>query len=255
MSTKARYESGILREFDDQQKFETVFANSALFFQEDFVGAGHSAGIPAATSPAAGYPWVKKIVGAAPPTVALVANAAGGQVALTLFATSEKEDAALYWNDNLALDASKKGSFEIVAALSVPPSAAGVQAVMGLQSVWTDGPDTASFYVGFGWTANGNLLIRSKDGVTTSAIAAAPTGTGVAIATDTAQHVYRVDVSDPTDVGFYVDGIRVNVKNSITFAAVGANAVLQPYASVYKPSGAGLATLTIDKIDVWGNRS
>ena len=253
MSTKARYESGILREFDDQQKFETVLANAPVFFQEDFVGAGHSAGIPAAASPAAGYPWVKKIVGAAPPTVALVANAAGGQVALTLLSNSEKEDAALYWNDNLAMDLTKKASFEFVAALSVLPSAA-VQAVMGFQSAWADGPDNGSFYIGFGWLANGNLLIRSKDGVTTSSIAAAPAG-GAAIVTDTAQHVYRVDMSDVNDVSFWVDGVRVNAVGSITFKATGSNAVLQPYASVYKASGVGVGTLTIDKIDVWGNRS
>lgn len=254
MSTKAKYESGILREFDDTQKMETVFANAAILFAEDFVGAGHGAGFPASGSPVAGYPWVKKIVGAAPPTVALVANGAGGQVALTLLANSEKEDAALYWNDNLSMDMTKKASFEIVATLSVLPNAAGVQAVMGFQSAWIDGPDNAGFYIGFGWLANGNLLIRSKDGVTTNAIAAAPIG-GSAIVTDANPHVYRVDMSDVTDVGFYVDGNRVNAKGSITFAATGANAVLQPYASVYKPSGTGLATLTVDKLDCWGNRS
>lgn len=253
MGTRARYEGGILREWDDQQQYETVFSNAPLFFQEDFIGAGHNAGVPAAGAPVAGYPWVKKIVGAAPPTVALVANAAGGQIACTLLANSEKEDAALYWNDNLSFDLTKKANFEVRAALSVPPSAAGVQMVAGFQSAWIDGPDNASFYIGFGATANGNLLLRSKDGVTTSAIAALLNGAGIAL--DTGFHVFRIDITDPTDVGFYYDGNRVNASGTIKFAATGTNAILQPYVSVYKPSGTGVATLTVDKFDVWGCRT
>lgn len=253
MGTKSRYEAGLLRFFDDQLNGETVMHGAPIFFGEDFIGAGAGAAIPAAGSPSLGFPWVKKIVGAAPPTVGVVANASGGQVACTLTSASEKQDAALYWNDNLSVDATKKAGFELRAALSVAPSAAGVQVVAGLQSAWIDGPDNASFYVGFGCTASGALLIRSKDGVTTSSIAAAPVG-GSAITLDTGFHNFRIDLSDVTDVGFYYDGVRVNTAGSIKFAATGANAILQPYASAYKPSGTGVATLTLDKIDVWSAR-
>lgn len=253
MTTRARYESGILREYDDAYQYETVFPNAPLFFAEEFIGAGHTAGIPSSGSPVAGYPWVKKIVGAAPPTVALIANTSGGVVQLALAANSEKEDAALYWNDNLAIDLTKKAGFEVRSALTVAPSAAGVQSVWGFQSAWIDGPDNGSFYIGFGATANGNLLLRSKDGVTTNAIAAAPIG-GAAITLDTNFHIFRIDLGNVNDVGFYYDGVRVNAAGSITFLATGSNAVLQPYSSVYKPSGTGLATLQIDKLDVWAAR-
>src|ERR1700694_3358749 len=106
MTTRAKYRKGIQTFFEDITG-ETVLPMAPLFFGDEFIGAGHTAGIPASGSPAAGYPWVKKIVGAAPPTVALATNASGGQVQLALTATSEKEDAVLYWNDNLAIDVTK----------------------------------------------------------------------------------------------------------------------------------------------------
>jgi hypothetical protein len=142
--------------------------------------------------------------------------------------------------------------FECRAALTVPPSAASVQAVFGLAAAWIDGPDNNVKYLEFGATANANLLVRSQDGTTQSSIAAAVAGAAVAL--DTAFHVFRIDASDVTDVGFYYDGNRVNAKGSITYAATGANAILQPYMAVYKPSGTGVATLVADKVDLWANR-
>src|ERR1700743_1733514 len=86
---------GNVRSIYDTNTAETIIRYNPIVFEDDFVGAGHTAGIPAAGSPGAGYAWVKKIVGAGPPTVAVVANGAGGIVACALTSTSEKEDAAL----------------------------------------------------------------------------------------------------------------------------------------------------------------
>ena len=140
------------------------------------------------------------------------------------------------------------------AALSVAPSAAGAQAFLGLGSAWVGGPQNLARYVGFGWSASGALLIWSKDGTgNTYSFAAAQIG-GSAITSDTAQHLFRIDWSNNADVGFYYDGNRVNAVGSVVWAATGANAVLQPWSTVYKPSGTGLATLTVDKIDVFNGR-
>jgi hypothetical protein len=251
MTTRAKYINGIQTFFEDKT-FETVMPMAPLQFADDFIGAGHSAGVPAAASPVAGYPWVKKIVGAAPPTVALVANATGGQMQLALTATSELQDAVLYWNDNLAIDVTKGTVFEARAALSVPPSAAGVQVVFGLAAAWINGPDSNVKYLEFGCTANNSLLVRSQDGTTQYSIAAANAGSAVSL--DVNFHVFRIDASDVTDVGYYYDGARVNAKGSVGYAATGANAILQPYISCYKTVSTGLATLLIDKVDLWSNR-
>src|ERR1700731_2137077 len=98
MTTRAKYRTGVETFFEDIT-METVMPLAPLLFGDEFIGAGHSAGVPASGAPVAGYPWVKKIVGAGPPTVALINNASGGQMQLALTATSEKEDAVLYWND------------------------------------------------------------------------------------------------------------------------------------------------------------
>jgi hypothetical protein len=69
-----------------------------------------------------------------------------------------------------------------------------------------------------------------------------------------AYHLFRIDATIVTDVAFYIDGIRVNAVGSISFAATGANAILQPYASVYKASGTGVGTLSLDTMTVATDR-
>jgi hypothetical protein len=247
MSTKAKYIAGI-QTFFDSASFETVTKMSPVIFYDDFLGAG-SLIIPAAGSAESGVPWTKKIVGAAPPTVAGVANAIGGQIACVLTAVNEKQDAALYWGDQKGLDVTKGLVFETRVQLSVLPSATGVQAVFGLSANWIDGPDNASQYLEFGTTANGNILIRSQDGVTQNSIA-----TGITVL-NTEWHTFRIDATDITDVKFFIDGVQVSANGAMAFAATGANAVLQPYLAMYKPSGTGLGTLTTDYVKAWMNRS
>lgn len=244
----AKLNAGNQLQFFDQVTQEVTWIASPLYFDDDFIGAGHTAGIPVAGSPTAGYPWVKKIVGAAPPTVALVSNAGGGQVACTLTSTSEKQDAALYFNDNLSLDVTKGLVWQARAQLSVLPSAAGVEAVLGLSSAWIDGPDNAAEFIRFRATANGTIVMSCYDGTTLTSAS-----TGVTVAT-TDWHNYRVDCTDVTDIKFFIDGVPYNTAKQFGFAATGASAILQPYSSVYKPSGTGVATLTIDAISAFNFR-
>lgn len=252
MSDSARVHSSInptsrLHEFYDTSTHERVQVLTGIMYRNDFLGQG-SLVIPAAGSAENGVDWVKKIVGAAPPTVAGVANGAGGQVACTLTATSEKQDAALYFGDQLNFDVTKGLIFEARVKLTVLPSAAGVQAVWGLSSAWIDGPDNASDYLEFGATANGAVLMRSQDGTTQASIAS---GTTV-LATDF--HIYRIDATDVADIKYFIDGARVSGNAAIGFAATGASAVLQPYFSAYKPSGTGVGTLALDYVKVFASR-
>ena len=253
MTTRELYRSGIQYAYDDQS-FETTNSGSGWAFTDDFVGAGHTAGIPAAGSPAAGYPWVKKIVGAAPPTVALINNASGGQIQCALAANSEAEEASLYWNDSLSLDTSKNGMIEWRTQLAVAPSAAGVQAFVGVGSAWVGGPQNLARYFGFLWTANNSLLIVSKDGAgDTYSFAAAQIG-GAAITTDTNFHYYRISWENQADLAFFVDGNRVNTVGSVIWNPGASNAIFQPWHTVYKPSGTGVATINLDKLDAFNTR-
>lgn len=247
MTTRAKYIGGVQQFFDDAFNMEVVHRMAPLWYRDDFLGAG-AAVIPAAGAAESGVDWVKKIVGAAPPTVASVANGANGQIACTLTATSEKQDALAYWNDSKAIDATKGAVFEARVQLSVLPSAAGVQAIVGLASNWIDGPDNNTCYVEFGATANGALLIRSFDGVTTKSVASGIT----LLNTDWA--VLRIDATDVTDVKFFINGVQVSATGLVNFAATGSLAVLQPHIQAYKPSGTGVGTITADYVKVWQNR-
>jgi len=252
MSDKARVaaklNTGNQYEYFDKTTFETVMIDSPVYFYDDFIGGGHTAGIPAAGSPVAGYPWVKKIVGAGPPTVALVSNAGAGQIACALTSTSEKEDAALYWNDNLSLDVTKGLIWQARAQLTVLPSLAGVEGFWGLQSVWIDGPDNAAEFIRFKVNGNGQVQMACFDGTTSTSAAA-----GVTVGT-TDWHLYKIDCTDVTDVKFFIDGAQVSTTGQFKFAATGAAAIMQPYNSVYKPSGAGVATLTLDAVSAFNFR-
>jgi hypothetical protein len=247
MTTRSRYVGNVLT-FNDDGTHERVARMAAVAFIDDFLGQGDLV-IPAAGSAVTGQPWVKKIVGTAPPTIAGVANAIGGQLACALTATSEKQDAALYWGDQKGLDVTKGLVFETRVQLSVLPSAAQVQSVFGLASNWIDGPDNNTCYLQVGALANGALLVRSFDGVTTISAAA-----GVTLgATDWA--IVRIDATDVTDVKMFINGVQVTTTGQINFAATGTLAVLQPYLAMYKASGTGVGTLTIDYVKAWANRA
>ena len=240
--------SGNVTQFFDAGTQETISFNNPCEFHEDFVGPGHTT-IPASGAPSAGYPWVQKIVGAAPPTVSAVANAAGGIIRLALTSASQKQDAAVYANDALNWDCTKGLIFEGRIAMNVLPSAAEVEMVWGLQSAWIDGPDNASFYAQFQAQASGLVNMRTKDGVTTVSASS-----GITLAINVFR-IFRIDISDPTNVRFFIDGVEVSTKGQFTFAATGANAILQPYCSVYKAANAGIGSLDVDALAMAQNRS
>ncbi len=231
-------------EFFDQNTHERVFALAALFYEDDFLAAGKQAFPTTATQ---GTDWVKKLQQTSgSPSVAGVASAQFGQVQLALDATSEKQEATLYWADNKHLDPTKGFEFECRAALSVLPSAAGVEAVFGVASSWVDGPDNNTEYLQFGASGNGAMLMRSQDGTHQNGIS-----TGVTLAAG-AFHIFRIDASNVNDVGYYIDGLRYGAAGQVTFGATG---LLQPYLSVYKPSGTGVVTLVVDYVRLFSNRS
>jgi hypothetical protein len=229
---------------------ETITRYTAVIIDEDFVGPSHAAagGIPTAAT--VGYPWIQKTVKTGgTPTVAALANAGGGIVRCALDATSEKQEATLYAADVLNWDMTKSAILEARISNHVVPSAAAVEMVFGLHSAWIDGPDNASFYADFQQLASGAVNMRTKDGVQTLS-----KSTGVVMTVD-AFHIFRIDAMDPTNVRFFIDGAEVSTSGQLSFAATGANAVLQPYFTVYKASGVGVGTFDLDMVQVGMNRS
>lgn len=247
MAQSGAIQNGQVIEFFDRRSFERVARLSSLQHLEDFLGAGALA-IPAAGSAESGMDWVKKIVGAAPPTVAGVASAIGGQVACTLTSASQKQDAALYWGDQKGIDITRGIVFEGRIRMPVLPSAAEVQMAFGLFSDWIDGPDNNTCFVSVGALASGALNIKTFDGTTTISASSGVTLT----ASDWA--IVRIDMTDLADVRVFIDGEQATATGQINFTATGTLAVLQPYAAMYKASGTGVGTLLVDYVRIWANR-
>lgn len=232
--------------FYDRTTFETLLANYPIDFKDDFIGA--DVVIPASGSVESGCKWSKKIVGAAPPTVAKVADGINGYVACALTADSQKQDAALHMNDELMFSIAQGAIFEARIKLSVLPSGAASKANFGLWGAWGDGG--SAYRVGFtAESGTGLVTCESDDAVTDTSASSGVTVT-------TAQwKIYRIDCTTQTDIKFYIDGARVAGGTTFANAASAANSKCQPHIGMYKASGTTVGTIQVDYVRVMQNRS
>lgn len=226
------------------QTHETLIPFAPIVYADDFLGAGVA--IPAAGSAESGVDWVKKIVGTA--TAAVKADTVNGVLELALDATSEKQDAAVYWNDELQLSIAQGLVFEARVAPSVLPTDAA-EMVIGVTSAWADGPDAITYSVFFTMDGSGAIVCEKDDNASDESAASGVTLTAGEYA------ILRIDCSDAANIKFYVDGERVAGGTTFDWAASAANSKVQPFVSCYKATGTGVATLLVDYIRVWQNRS
>ena len=253
MSQDFRFRDNMSEGFDSGTKESSPLAPYFKFY-DDFVGAGALATIPAVASEENGFPWTKLIVGAAPPTVGVLADGAHGQMEIALTNASQAQDAMLYWSDQRAVNVKADAHFEVRAAFSVLATT-GVAAVFGLAGNHNLDKDTITEHAWFRAQASGAILVETDD--TTNNNDDIATGT-----TKTANGwaVYHIDFGDLSDVKFYIDGVRVagpDFGTDTTFDMsnlTDAEAVMQPYFSLDKASGTGVGTLLVDYVRIWSNR-
>ena len=245
MATRAKWRGGWLQYYDNVTH-ETIETFVGMHYYDDFVGAGALV-VPAAGAPESGVDWAKKIVGAAPPLVAGVADAAGGFIQCSLTADVQKQDAGFYMNDQRNFDLSKGLIWEARVNHEVLPTL-GAESVIGLIGDWADGPDAITYSAFFTADGSGEIFCEMDDNATDRSATS-----GVTVLA-TAWHIYRIDFTVPTDVKFYIDGIDVTPA-TWAYAAVGANAVLQPYIGLYKAGAtAGVGTVQVDYVRAWQTR-
>jgi hypothetical protein len=187
-------------------------------------------------------------VGAAPPTVAGVADAANGLVQCALTADDQKQDAGLYMDDQRNFSLEQGLIFEARLKVSVLPTAAA-EAIWGLVGDWADGPDAITYSAFFTADGSGAINCEVDDNATDQAAASGVT----VLATE--WHTYRIDFTSVTDIRFYIDGVHVATATTFAYAATAANAILQPYLGLYKASGVGVGTIQVDYVRLWQERS
>lgn len=252
LNTIGRTRAGVLV-YTDKVTGEEVWPFQPIVFEDDFIGAQHSAAYPTAAQ--IGFPWIKKIVGAAPPTVAGAPNSVNGVVNVTLAANSEAEDALLYQADQLAYSLAQGLVFEALVKFPVLPTGVA-QLTLGVGSAWiTGGADNFvnSAYFTLYATNAGQVSCRINDSTAGAPIVAL---SGVTMDT-TNFHLFKIDASDPSGISFFIDGSRVATGTAFPFTAASgaAAAQVQPFIQAVKASGTGIGTISADFVRVSQRRS
>lgn len=250
MSTKSKYVGGNLT-FFDSATFERVLPLAPVKFEDDFLwGAGGLATIPNVSSEENGFPWTKLIVGAGPPTIGAVADAASGVMELALTNDSQAQDAMIYHSDQRAFSLKQGCIFEARVKFSVLPTT-GVKAVLGLAGDHNLDKDAVTEHAWFGAAASAAMIAETDDTTNDND----DVSTGVTVTTSQWK-IYQIDFRTIADVRFYINGASVATATTFDMSNLSdSEAVMQPYFSLDKASGTGVGTMQIDCVRIWSNRS
>lgn len=211
---------------------------SKFTFFDDFFGLG----LLLAESGSLGL-WEDVAVGEG--TVAIAADVHSGAAVLTLTATSEAQDAVLYFGDQLQFDIDQLDRMEFRAKVTTPGT--GVRVVMGMAGDHNLAKDSVAQAAWFSLDAGLALTAEADDGtneVDDSAIATITTAVW---------YDFAIDFRNKADIKFYVNGVQV--ATGATFSMAAYTGGLQPYFSADKASGTGLTVVTVDYVRVTGRRA
>jgi len=244
MSTRARHLGGILTFFDPAKKYLITRRESRYQFHDDF---DLHTSIPGDGARENGVPWVQDIAGAAPPTVVLTADAAGGVVTHSLTATSEAQDATIHFDDNRHVSLDRACIFQCYARFTTLPTLLGIGSIALASDHNAGGQVGTTYNVGFQVSAAGAVGLRIDDNV------APVTDAAVQTLVVNQWYAFRIECLSISNIKFFIDGAVVGGSTTFSMAAVTgtANAVLQPFIGMSKASGAGLGVLAVDSVDVW----
>jgi len=234
MSTKARYENGLLR-FYESTTHETVNVMAPVWQKYDFLG------------PALDLTNTFTVRDTAEGDEALVADAGNGIIGLSLTATSEAQLAGIDWGDERQFILERGLNFEARFRYSVIPTTGAIVAI-GLCGDHNATADTVAENIWFRSDASGALKCESDD--TTTDTDDVATGTTL---TTSDWVVARIDCAVPTDIKFYLNGARVAASQTFSHATAGLK--VQPVARINKASGTGVGTVELDYIAIWQKRS
>ena len=245
MSSRGKWEGRRAVAFDIEE-YEHVYPFNPIYYYDDFLGAFTA--LPAAAAAESGCDWVTEIVGAAPPTVALLADNAMGIAQCAMTADGQAQSAFISHNDDRRFIITRGVVFEARVKVSVLPTLLG-EAVWGLAGDFGV-PDAIAYSAWFSADGSGEIFCEKDDAGTDQSVTSGVT----VLATD--WKVYRIDCRDVTDIKFFINGVQVAGATAFPYVATGANATLQPLLGCYKVApDTGLGTIQVDYVRIWGNRS
>jgi predicted RecA/RadA family phage recombinase len=212
-------------------------AASGIVFEDDFLGKE----LLISESGSAGQ-WAKVIVGSA--TVAAVSNVHGGAVKCDIEATSEAQDADLYFGDNKCFDIDKLQQMRFRFKIVTPGT--GVRIVIGMAGDHNLDKDAIAQSAWFSVDGGLDLKAETDDGTNNNDDKAVAT-----IVTDT-WYDGVIDFTDTADVKFYLDGAQVATATTFDMSNYTGN--LQPYIGGDKASGTVTGSITVDNVRITATR-
>jgi hypothetical protein len=234
-ATNAKWRGGQLA-FYDGTTYETALPLAPRYLYDDFEGDTYNSNI-----------WLYNDAGNA------TQNVVAGDVVLLFTNTNQNQEAGIEASvGSLDWDASKGLIIEFRINLAVLPNAAEVEGHWGiLGEILVDDKQIVTAedykeYCVFSVVANGTVTVNCDDNVAGSQHAVA---TGVTVVAG-AYHVYRIDITDITNILFYIDGVQVAPTTTFTLDSLVSDLV-QPVAFLTKHDGTGVGTMNVDYIKIW----
>lgn len=238
-TTKARFIAGICNWFDSVTHERTLVA-AAVQMKDDFLGKA----IDTTKN------WTALDTSAAGDTTpVLVADAPGGVVSLPLDNTNEVQLSGLTGGDQRNYSLDRAPVFECRARFTVLPTGS-VVAAFGFCGDHNAAVDTVAESVWFRADGSGALTVENDD----TSHETTKVATGVTVVANE-WFTLRIELQDPADVKFYINGNRVASSTTFNMNAV-PTLVMQPVVRIGKEAGATtVGTIQLDYVAAWQKRT
>lgn len=194
-------------------------------------------------------PWGKVDVSSTgTPTHDYIADSANGLYRMKHDATNELQSLTLHFADQLVIDPTKDPIFECRLKIDFAGAtfSADQRIVIGLAAARNATLDSNTHHAWFRIEgANLNILCETDDGTTDND----DKDTGYDIVDNTFT-TFRIDMSDLSDIRFYVDGKLAQLTSKLSASAMTASNLLQPYIEIQKDAGTETEDVVIDYVAV-----
>ena len=140
--------------------------------------------------------------------------------------------------------------YEVIIGLATADTAISVSA-----ATFDGAADNVGFRLGGGAQATNSIFLESDDGATSNDNDDVDSGIDF---TDATYHVYRIDMTDLSNVQFYVDNVLANNGNTFSISDIAAADLLEPYILFARTSNGGTErahSMDIDYIKCTWKRS
>ena len=135
--------------------------------------------------------------------------------------------------------------YEVIIGMCTAGSAASVSA-----AAFDGFADNVGFRLGGGAQTTNSIFLESDDGTTDND----DKDSGIDFTSGT-YHVYKIDMTDTSDVKFYVDGVSANNGNTFDMSGIAATDYLEPFIMMARTNASGTErahTMDIDYVKcIW----